>query len=466
MSAAERTFPAGTDPVWTNADNAALLTDLYQLTMAQAYFKEGHTEEAVFDLFFRRLGKRNYLIACGLESALDYLEKLHFAPEAIDYLRTLGLFQDDFLQELARLRFTGEVRAIPEGTAVFENEPIMQIAAPIMEAQLVESFLLNQITFQTGVASKVARVAHVAGGRSLAEFGMRRMHGADAALKGARAAFIGGMDSTSDVLAGFAFGIPVSGTMAHSYVQVHEVEELALRSFDSLYPGTTLLVDTYDTLAAVRKIVAMHRRDPEGFQVGGIRLDSGDLAALAAEARGVLDEGGLQNVKIFASGSLDEFAIRDLVRQGAPIDAFGVGTRVGTMADQPYLDSVYKLVSYDARGRMKLSAHKANLPCRKQVFRTVENGKIVGDVVSMDDEPGEGLPLLEVVMRGGKRTAAGRETMADAAKRARRSMETLPPHLLDLDLARTPYPVTVSDALQEATETLRAHLERASREPD
>lgn len=439
-------------------DNAVLFTDLYQLTMLQAYFLEGMEEDAVFDLFIRRLRHRNYLLACGLDTVLHYLASLHFSEEARAYLGTLGLFHDAFLHYLADFRFTGDVYAVAEGTPVFAGEPLLQVVAPIGQAQLVETYLLNQITFQTGLASKAARVVQAARGRTVADFGMRRMHGTDAALKAARAYHIAGLDATSHVLAAQVYGLRPTGTMAHSYVQAHDREEDAFRAFAALYPETTLLVDTYDTLDGIRKVIALAREQGDAFRVGAVRLDSGDLAALARAARTLLDEAGLTDVRLFASGSLDEYAIEALLDAGAPLDGFGVGTRMGTMADQPYLDSAYKLSAYAGEARMKLVAEKSNLPGRKQVYRCYEAGTAVRDVIARADEVMEGTPLLTCVMRDGQRTEAGTRSLDDARRHAREALGRLPARLRALPEAAPPYPVALSPGLERQLHHTRESL--------
>ena len=446
---------------WVNDDNAALFTDLYQLTMLQAYLREGMAGTAVFDLFIRRLGDRNFLIACGLETVLDYLESLRFTAESLRYLESLDLFDSAFLDYLEDFRFTGDVFAVREGTPIFEGEPILEVAAPIGEAQLVETFVLNQITFQTNAATKAYRVKRAAGDRIVADFGMRRMHGADAAMRAARAFYVAGVDSTSNVLAGQAYGIPVTGTMAHSYIEAHDEEIEAFEAFVDIYQQTILLVDTYDTLAGVRKLVDLVRRSGHAGHVRGIRLDSGDLGELAAASRRILDEAGLGHISIFASGSLDEHRIEDLVAAGAPIDGFGVGTRMGTIADQPYLDSVYKLSEYAGTPRMKLSAKKSNLPGRKQLFRRFEGGEAVGDVIGTRDEAATaGTPLLEQVMQGGGRTDAGRVPLEDARRHARESVAQLPARIRGLRTAAEPYEVRLSEALEDRLQQTRRRLEK------
>lgn len=445
---------------WVDDDNAALFTDLYQLTMLQAYFREGMAETAVFDLFVRRLGDRNYLLACGLDTVLDYLETLRFTDEALAYVGSLGTFDSSFIDYLAEFRFTGDVFAVPEGTPVFADEPIVEVVGPIGEAQLVETFLLNQITFQTNAATKASRVKFAAGDRIVADFGMRRMHGSDAAMRAARAYHVAGLDSTSNVLAGCAYDIPVSGTMAHSYIEAHEMEADAFREFARIYPDSVLLVDTYDTLDGVRKVVDLAEEMGDAFQVRGIRLDSGDLGDLAFESRRILDDAGLTTVSIFASGSLDEHLIRDLVESGAPIDGFGVGTRMGTIADQPYLDSAYKLSEYAGRPRMKLSSEKSNLPGRKQVYRNSDGGEAVYDVIATSEESMTGTPLLEHVMQEGCRTAAGRVPLDDARRRARDELAQMPAPIRALETAGDAYPVRLSEPLSERVKETRAQLRR------
>ncbi len=440
--------------------SAAIFTDLYELTMLQSYVRDDLQRTAAFDLFIRRLRERNYFIFVGLESALSYLENLRFTQDQLDYLDSLPQFDRSFIDWLADFRFEGDVYAMLEGTTTFANEPVLEVVAPLPQAQLVETALLNQVTYPTNIASKAARIVRAARGRSVAEFGMRRLHGMDAAMEAARAAYIAGVDSTSNVLAGATFGINVTGTMAHSYIQVHESEQEAFRSFASHYPRTTLLVDTYDTLEAVRDAVKLYHEMEESRRFAWVRLDSGDLAQLAREVRLILDEGGLTVVRIIASNSLDEFRIRDLLDAGAPIDAFGVGTRLGTVVDMPYLDSVYKLVEYDGQPRMKLSSGKVNYPGRKQVYRHYDGKTAVRDVVSTATEQSEGEALLQLVMKGGKRTEAGQGTLEEARQRARDSISRLPERLHALEPVADPYPVEVSRSLQESTDALIEELRR------
>ena len=442
--------------------NAALFTDLYALTMLQAYAREGMEETAVFDFFIRRLPERwNYVIACGVADVLDYVENLAFSGEALDYLARLGSFSREFLDYLADFRFTGDVHALPEGTAAFPGEPLVEVIAPLPQAQLVETLLINQVHFQTLMASKAARVVHAARGATVVDFGSRRAHGTDAAIKGARAFRVAGVDATSNVLAGRRYGIPVRGTMAHSYIQAHDDELEAFRQFTALYPETVVLVDTYDTLAGVSKVVSLARELGGAFRVRAIRLDSGDLAALGHAARRILDDAGLEDVEIFASSILDEYAIADLARQRAPIDGYGVGTRMSVSHDAPALDCAYKLVAYAGRGRIKLAVGKSALPGRKQVFRVYENGEMARDVIGLAEESAlAGTHLLVPVMRGGKRLPAGRNDLAAARERSRQQRNALPPRLLALASAAPPYPVAVSPALASERDRLQAALAR------
>lgn len=446
-------------PVSPQHASQALLTDLYELTMLQAYFEQGMEGEAVFSLFVRRLPeRRNYLVAAGLDEVLRFLETLAFDPAAIAYLERLGFFSDRFLEYLAQLTFTGDVYAVPEGTVVFGNEPLVEVVAPMPQAQLVEAAVMNQIVLQTVLASKAARVVAAAKGRTVVDFGMRRMHGFEASLKAARAFYIAGVDSTSNVAAGQLYGIPVAGTMAHSYIQAHDDELAAFRNFARLYPETVLLVDTYDTLAGVRKVVQLARELGAEFKIRGVRLDSGDLGALACESRRILDAAGLHSVDIFASGGLNEDVIRALLERGAPITGFGVGTDLGVSRDAPSLDIAYKLVAYSGHDRMKLSPEKLVLPGPKQVWRLEENGRAAGDVIARAAEDLAGRPLLLPVMKRGRRLSDGHTDLETARNRARDEIAHLPDRIQALDPATPPYPVSPSRELQAAQDRLGAQL--------
>jgi nicotinate phosphoribosyltransferase len=433
--------------------NPVLITDLYELTMLQSYFDSGMNGLAVFDLFVRRLpGERNYLIACGLDDVLAYLENLRFDKDSIDYLRSLQQFSESFLESLLSFRFTGDVYAVPEGAVVFGNEPILEVAAPLPQAQLIETYAMNQIHLPTLAASKASRVVSAAQGKTVVDFGLRRMQGADTGLKAARAFYIAGIDATSNVLAGKLYGIPVAGTMAHSFVQAHDSELESFRNFVRTFPETTLLVDTYDTLDGVRNVVKLARELGSAFRVRAIRLDSGNLEVLSKGARRILDEAGLRQVGIFASSGLDEYAIRRLLLAGAPITGFGVGSRMGVSADVPCLDTAYKLVEYAGRPTLKSSPGKVSLPGRKQILR--QSGK---DVIALQDEQEPGEPLLRKVMAAGRRLEPPAQLHQARLYRAAQ-LQALPSRLLELDPVE-PYPVELSPKLRALQERLLRQAE-------
>ena len=439
-----------------------LLTDLYQLTMMQAYYEAGMTAPATFELFVRKLPPgRNFLVAAGLEQAVEFLEGLAFGPAELEWVAGSGHFKPAFAERLARLRFTGEVHAMPEGTVFFPNEPILRVTAPLPEAQLVESRLVNLLHYQVLVASKAARSVLAAGGKRLIVFGLRRAHGAEAGLLAARASYLAGFDGTSAVLAAPRFGIPVFGTMAHSFVQAHESETAAFAHFARAFPRSALLlIDTYDTVAAARKVAALAPAlAREGIALRGVRLDSGDLGALARAVREVLDAAGLARAMIFASGNLDEYRVRELAAGGAPIDAFGVGTSLVTAADAPFLDAVYKLQEYDGRPRRKRSSGKETWPGRKQVYRHLDaDGRFARDVVTEASDPQSGEPLIAPVMQDGHRLCP-LPTLGQARDRARDQLARLPPALRALEDAPAPYPVEIAPTLR----ALAAAVDAATR---
>jgi nicotinate phosphoribosyltransferase len=425
--------------------------------MLEAYFEEHMGDTGVFSLFVRRLPeRRNYLLACGLEDVLDFLETFRFDDPALGYLESLGRFSDRFLRYLAQLRFTGDVYAVPEGTPIFAPEPIVEVAAPMSEAQVIEAVVMNHIHLQTVLASKASRVVEAAQGRQVVDFGMRRMHGVETSLKAARAFHIAGVAATSNVAAGQAYGLRVAGTLAHSYIQAHDDEYDAFRAFVRLYPDTTLLVDTYDTLDGVRKVVDLAKELGPEFRVRAVRLDSGDLCELAFAARRILDAARLQRVGIFASGGLNEDEIARLIAAGAPIDGFGVGTDMGVSRDAPALDIAYKLVEYAGRGRVKLSPGKAILPGRKQIFRVEHDGLADRDVLGRHDERPGGRPLVQQVMKSGARLPGGRVSLEGARECARRELERLPAHIRAIEPARPPYRVDISAALETDRKRLQS----------
>ncbi|CAL1239809.1 nicotinate phosphoribosyltransferase [Candidatus Methylocalor cossyra] len=437
---------------------SALLTDHYQLTMLQAYHREGLADTASFELFVRKLPpERNFLVAAGLEQVLDFLEGFQFTAEECAYLAGVADFTPEFIDYLAGLRFTGTVEALPEGTVFFQNEPIVRVTAPLPEAQVIETRLINLIQLQTLIASKAARSVLVAPDRWLVDFGLRRAHGAEAGLLAARAAYLAGYGGSSNVLAGKLFGIPCFGTMAHSYIMAHDDEADAFRRFAEALPSNVvLLLDTYDTLAAARKVVDLAPSlAAVGIPIRSVRLDSGDLGALAKAVRAILDQGGLSGCRIFASGDLDEHAIAALLAAGAPIDGFGVGTRLTTSADAPSLNCAYKLQEYAGKPRRKRSEAKATWPGCKQVYRHYDaDGRFSHDLIAGAWESASGEPLLRPVMRHGRRLEPP-EPLESLRRRARDQLARLPAPLRAIDRP-APYPVTVSDGLKDLAARLDA----------
>jgi nicotinate phosphoribosyltransferase len=445
------------DPGLLDASGAALLVDLYELTMSASYLARGLNHQAVFELFPRRLPpERDWLLAAGLGPTLELVRELRYGERELAYLRSLGLFEEEFLDYLATFRFSGDVEAIPEGTLAFANEPLLRVTAPLIEAQLIETVLLNQINFQTMIATKAARVVLAAGGGEpgagdrVVDFSPRRDHGIDAAMKVARSAAVAGCGGTSNVAAAMTYGLRPVGTMAHSYVLAFESEREAFRCFIESFPeGTVLLVDTYDTLEGVRNAIAAVR--DAGVELAGIRLDSGDLLTLSRSARELLDEAGMTDARIAASGDLHEGRIGDLVAAGAPIDLWGVGTDLGTSRDSPVVNGVYKLVANrrdgEWRGVWKRSADKATVPGPKQVFRSYEGGVIAGDVIAAADEQLDGEPLLRPAMRGGEPSVS--KSLDQIRERTATQLAALPPALRRPG-GRRPYPVRYSQRLSAA----------------
>jgi nicotinate phosphoribosyltransferase len=432
----------------------ALLTDLYELNMAASYLRRDMTGPATFSLFVRNLPERwGFLVACGLQGCLEFLESLRFTEEDLEYLRESQEFPEETIDSFRDLRFTGEVWAIPEGRLLFPDEPLLEVTAPLPEAQLVETYLLNQVTYQTAIASKAARCRIAAPDKAMVDFAFRRVHGVEASIAVARATAIVGFTSTSNVEAARILGLRATGTMAHSYIEAFETEAEAFRAYAKDYPErVVLLVDTYDTLKGVEKAIQVARElQAKGRALSAIRLDSGDLGALARTARTMLDEAGLEEIQIFASGGLDEYVIASLA--DSPIDAFGVGTKVGVAADSPYLDSVYKLVEYDGHRVAKLSIKKATLPGPKQVWRSTG---VKGDVIGLREEAGpEGAePLLERVMSGGQRLMA--DEIPEARNRFAAELEALPRELRSIE--PTTYPIEHTAALDELSKRVRQEI--------
>jgi nicotinate phosphoribosyltransferase len=449
---------------YQNEQNMGLFTDFYELTMCASYFDNQKFETATFDLFIRRLPpNRSYLLFAGLEQVLQYLKSVKFTEEHLVYLKTQG-FNQPFLNYLRNFQFTGDVWAVPEGTVAFPCEPLIRVTAPIIEAQLVETFLLNTVNLQTMIATKASRVVNAARGKAVIEFGLRREHGVDSGVKVARCSYIAGCQGTSNVLAGLAYGIPVFGTMAHSFIMSYEREIDAFRAFAKTFPAnSTLLIDTYDDMAGAEKAVAVAKElEKAGHKLSGVRLDSGDLAEISKKVRKLLDQQGLQYVRIFASGDLDEFKIEELRKKGAKINAFGVGTKMGTSADKPYVDVIYKLCeTMNADGSfapiMKLSQNKATLPGRKQVYRFKNaEGNFEKDVIALADEKVDGEPLMVKVMEKGEVTYDF-PSLSEIRVAAAENLSKLPDKYKKVT-GSAEYPVELSQDLEKLIRNLKEKL--------
>lgn len=446
------------------ADEFGLFTDLYQLTMAQSFFDQQRFKPATFSLFIRQYPAHyNYFVAAGLATVLDYLEHVRFPDTALAYLRQTERFSQPFLDYLATWRFRGDVLALPEGCFFFKDEPILEVTGPIIDAQLVESFIINAVHLQTLIATKACRCVQAAQGRTLVDFALRRTHGTDAAMKVSRASYLAGFASTSNVLAGQVYGIPITGTMAHSYVSSFRHEIDAFRAYAATYPDqTVLLIDTYDTLKGAEHAVTVGlEMARQGHRLGGVRLDSGDMITLSQQVRRLLDTAGLHDVRIVASGGFDEYAIAQAMRQGACIDIFGVGTKMGVSAQAPYYDMAYKLVKYDGRPIMKLSSGKVTLVEEKQIWRWKRDGCYVEDVIALRDEElaqGEAETLLVPVMRDGQvvhalpdlhTTRALHAQWMNGLPLASRQLENPQPYSVRVSKALTALQKTVTDALEQ-----------------
>ena len=443
------------------AGDIGLLTDFYELTMAQSYFAEGMDGEATFSLYVREYPPdRGYLVAAGVDDGLDCLAALSFNDASVDYLRDTGVFTEEFLAYLRDFRFTGSVRSMPEGSLFFTDEPVLEVTAPVIAAQLAETIVINQVQYQTLLATKSARCVDASDGRPLADFAARRTHGSEASLRMARASYMAGFGATSNVLAARRYGIPPTGTMAHSYITSFDDEAEAFRAYARRFPDRSiLLLDTYDTINAAHIAVDVAKEmEVDGYRLTGVRLDSGDFDDLSRQVRRILDDAGLHYVRIVASGGLDEYELERLIQGGAPIDMFGVGTRVGVSADAPYCDMVYKMVCYDGRPVMKLSVGKASLPGGKQIFRRYDaDGKMAGDVIALEDERhNSGEPLLTLAMSGGRRILPS-SPLDTARQRVADGLAKLPDQYRKL---RAPerYPVSVSAGVQRLETQIRSEL--------
>jgi nicotinate phosphoribosyltransferase len=431
-----------------NPLTSPLLTDLYQFTMMETYLQTGMDKTAVFEFHVRNLPpSRGFLVATGLNSVLSFLENLHFSSAEIAYLAKTGRFSEKLLAYLSSCRFRGDVYALPEGTVCFANEPLIRIIAPLPMAQLVETRLMNFFHFETTIASKAARCILAAGEKKLVDFGLRRTHGAEAGILAARATYISGFSGTATVIADTLYGIPIFGTMAHSYIEAFGNEEEAFIAFARANPNNvTFLIDTYDTARGARSAVnAAKRLIKEGIRTQAVRLDSGDLLALSKEVRSILDQNGVPDIQILVSGNIDELMIRKLAAGGAPIDAFGVGTRLDTSEDAPYMECAYKLMEYDGKPRLKKSSGKATLPGRKQVMRSFRDGRMVRDMVTLEGDMQEGTPLVEKVMDQGRRLLPAPD-LANVASYTKSQLQSLPENLRQLAVVPA-YPVEIAPAL-------------------
>lgn len=447
--------------------NTALLLDLYELTMAESYLSYKRNAFATFDLFVREPPRnRAYLVACGLEDVLNYISDLRFSREDLEYLKRQNIFSADFLNYLSKFRFRGDIWAMPEGTVFFANEPIIRVTASIIEAQLIESFLLNTINLQSMIASKASRVVLAAEDRGVYDFSLRRTHGVSAGIKVARASFLAGFSGTSCVLAGKLYKIPITGTMAHSYVMSFKHELNSFLAYSSTFPErTTLLVDTYDTKKGIENAIriGLYLKATK-HRLQGIRLDSGDIVALSKLARRMLDKAGLNYVKIFASGNLDEFRLKELLAKGALVDNFGVGTNMGTSIDAPSLDVIYKISEVtDENGNflptMKLSKGKVTYPGRKQVFRIQDRkSRFIKDILGLEKEKINGEPLLIKVVQKG-RIIYRLPSLDKLRISVKNNLSKFPEAMKDV-YSRYEYPVIISPQLKKLRRTLASQLEK------
>ncbi|MGH8549517.1 MAG: nicotinate phosphoribosyltransferase [Methylococcales bacterium] len=438
-----------------------LLTDVYQLTMLQAYYLENMTGTAVFEMFVRRLPEnRNFCVAAGLEQCLEYLENFRFTDDECDWLAGCGFFQAEFVDYLSTLRFTGDVHALAEGTVLFPNEPIIRITAPLPEAQIIETRLINLLQFQSMIASKSVRNVLAAPDKLLVDFGLRRAHGFEAGLLAARASYITGFAGTSNVLAAKEYGIPMVGTMAHSFIMAHDDEGQAFESFAHSQPdNVVLLIDTYDTEAGALKVAELAPKlERVGMKIKAVRLDSGDLIGLSKRVREIFDRAGLSETEIFASGDLDEFALHRLLKAGSPLDGFGVGTKLITSADQPYLNCAYKLQEYAGKPRRKYSPGKETWPGRKQVYRFYDDtGKMDHDLLTLESDTQSGEALLQPVMKTGCRCGTS-DSLIAIRDRMKGQLTGLPEALKSITRS-APYPVKIGEALSALVEQMtREHL--------
>ena len=432
--------------------NISLLTDLYEITMAYSYFKSNRNEISTFELFIRNLPKnRNFLVSAGIDDIIKIISEFHFTDDDIKYLKSLKLFSDDFLDYLKNFKFKGDVWAIPSGQIYFPNEPVIRITADRISAQLLETIILNQFNFQSMIASKCARIIISSRGIPCVDFSPRRDHGIDSALKVAKVSYICNFIGTSNVLAGKIFNIPVYGTMAHSYIMSFSDEETAFREFLKCFEEPVLLIDTYDTIEGAKKVIKLLK---EGYKIKGVRIDSGDLVELSKKVKQIFKNEGF-DIKIFLSGDLDEYVIDEILSKGAIADAFGVGTKMGTSSDAPYLNGVYKLVEDEYGFKIKTSPGKITLPGKKQVYRIYKNGIMEKDIIALEDEKCEGIPLLKKYIENGN--VLEYEDIENSRKFFKENLSTLPDYLKTTRKSEIDYPIEVSDKLLKIKQELILH---------
>ncbi|MEO0151062.1 MAG: nicotinate phosphoribosyltransferase [candidate division WOR-3 bacterium] len=430
--------------------NISLLTDLYELTMAYSYFKSNRNEISTFELFIRNFPEnRNFLVSAGIDDIIKIISNFHFEEEDIVYLKSLKLFSDDFLDYLKNFKFKGDVWAIPSGQIYFPNEPVIRITADRISAQILETIILNQFNFQSMIASKCARIILASRNIPCVDFSARRDHGIDSSLKVAKVSYMCGFIGTSNVLAGKIYNIPVYGTMAHSYIMSFESEEKAFREFLKCFKEPVILIDTYNTIEGARKVLDLLK---EGYKIRGVRIDSGDLVKLTKEVKQLFLNNGF-DIKIFVSGDLDEYVIDDILSRGAIVDFFGVGTKMGTSSDAPYLNGVYKLVEDEYGMKIKTSPGKITLPGKKQVYRIYENGIMKKDIIAFEDEKIEGEPLLKKYIENGK--VLIEENLEESRKFFKENLSRLPEYLRTIKKSEIEYNVEISQKLKEALEKLK-----------
>lgn len=430
--------------------NISMLMDLYELTMAYSYFKSNRNEISTFEVFIRHLPEnRNFLVSAGIDDIVEIILNFRFEEDDIKYLRSLKIFSEDFLEYLKKFKFTGNLYAMPNGQVYFPNEPVIRITAPRIEAQILETIVLNQFNFQSMIASKCARIILSSRNIPCVDFSPRRDHGIDSAIKVAKVSYMCNFVGTSNLLAGKLYNIPVYGTMAHSYIMSFDSEEIAFREFLKIFNEPVLLIDTYDTIEGAKKVVKLLK---EGYKIKGVRIDSGDLVYLSKEVKRIFENEGFSNIKIFLSGDLDEYVIDDILNKGTFVDFFGIGTKMGTSSDAPYLNGVYKLVEDEHGFKIKTSPQKITLPGKKQVYRIYKNGTMQEDIIALEDEEINGEPLLKKYIENGK--LVKRIELESSRKLFMENLLRLPSYLKTIKTQEITYPVKISKKLMEIQESL------------